>query len=356
VADGPAMTGTPRLAVVITCFNYEAYVGHAIRSVLDQGRRDCELVVIDDGSTDGSWQVIQGFGVKAVRTPNQGQREACLAGLGLTTAPFVLFLDADDELKPGSLATILAKLDDGVAKLQFALTRIDAEGRTISSAVPALATFRDRDALKDNVLRTGVYTTPPTSGNVFRRDACAILAEASYDRAVDGVILFAAPFHGDIVSLADELGRYRIHGRNDSGLGRPPDTISLERDLTRFAQRTDHLRVHLARLGQAGALVPTDDAFFFLERSLCLDVAAGRRPQLRLLRRLLRRLWQERLPVRTRLVMSCFFVGAALAPRDTARRLLGYRFNVGRRSGRDLVQALFGGRARPASAPPPAST
>jgi glycosyltransferase involved in cell wall biosynthesis len=350
------MPETPRLAVVITCFNYEAYVGHAIRSVLDQGRPDCELVVIDDGSTDGSWDAIRRFGVKAVQTANRGQREACLVGLGLTTAPFILFLDADDELKPGSLATILGHLDEGVAKLQFALTRIDGEGRTISSAVPALAAFRDRAELKANVLRTGVYTTPPTSGNVFRRDVCAILAEATYDRAVDGIVLFAAPFHGDVVSLADELGRYRIHGRNDSGLGRPPDAASLERDLTRFARRTDHLRTHLAQLGQAGALVPTDDAFFFLERSFCLDVAEGRRPALRLLGRLLRRLWQERLPVRTRLVMSCFFVAAALAPRDTASRLLGYRFNVGHRSGRDLLQALFGGRARPAADPPPAST
>ncbi len=345
MTDAPASTATPRLAVIITCFNYEAFVGHAIRSVLDQGRNDCELVVIDDGSTDGSWDAVQRAGVKALQTANRGQREACIAGLAMTTAPFVLFLDADDELKPGSLAAILENLDEGVAKLQFALTRIDAGGQTISSAVPALATFRDRTALRDNVLRTGVYTTPPTSGNVFRRDVCALLAEATYDRAVDGVILFAAPFHGDIVSLADELGRYRIHGRNDSGLGRPPDAASLERDLTRFARRTDHLRDHLARLGQAGALVRTDDAFFFLERSLCLDVALGRRPAPMLLLRLLRRLWQERLPVRTRLVMSCFFVGATLAPRATAQRLLGYRFNVGRRSGRDLVQALIGGRA-----------
>ncbi len=336
------MTGTPKLAVVITCFNYEAFVGRAIRSVMEQDRDDCQLVVIDDGSTDGSWAVIEESGARAFRTANGGQREACLAGLDRTSAPFVLFLDADDELKPGALAAILAHLDDKVAKLQFALTRIDAEGNTISPAVPALESFRDGSRLRARVLRDGVYSTPPTSGNVFRRDVCEILREAAYDRAVDGVILFAAPFHGDVVSLSDELGRYRIHGRNDSGLGRPPDVASLERDIQRFVRRTEHLRTHLERFGLAAKLVASERTFFFLERSLLLDIASGRRPSPVMLARLLKRVWREPFGVRTRIAMSGFFVALALAPRRMAQRLLAYRFDVGRRSGRDLIRALLG--------------
>jgi hypothetical protein len=49
--------------------------------------------------------------------------------LDRTRAPFVLFLDADDELKPGALGMIIDRLDPGVAKLQFPLTRIDADGK-----------------------------------------------------------------------------------------------------------------------------------------------------------------------------------------------------------------------------------
>jgi glycosyltransferase involved in cell wall biosynthesis len=338
------MSEAPKLAVIITCFNYEAFVGDAIRSVVTQARTDCELVVIDDGSTDGSWEAIEASGVRAFRTANGGQRAACLAGLERTSAQFVLFLDADDELKPASLATILAHLDDDVAKLQFALTRIDAEGNTISSAVPTLEAFRDDRKLRERVLRDGVYSTPPTSGNVFRRDVCNILREATYDRAVDGVILFAAPFHGDIVSLSDELGRYRIHGRNDSGLGRPPDEASLERDIGRFVRRTEHLRTHLERFGLAARLVASERTFFFLERSLLLEIARSQRPSPIMLARLLGRVWREPFSVRTRIAMSGFFVAAALAPHRLAHRLVTYRFDVGRRSGRDLMRALLGTR------------
>src|SRR5690242_13816033 len=128
---GEVMSQNPKLAVVIPCYNYAAFVERAIRSVLDQARNDCELVVVDDGSTDRSWEVIKHTGAKAFRTQNQGARLACLFGLEKTSAPFILFLDADDELKPGALAAITDELDSGVAKLQFSLTRIDAAGNLI---------------------------------------------------------------------------------------------------------------------------------------------------------------------------------------------------------------------------------
>lgn len=333
---------TPRLAVVITCFNYEAYVGDAIASVQAEKRDDVELMVVDDGSTDGSWEAIGRTGAAAIRIANGGQRVACLAGLDRTRAPFVLFLDADDQLKPGALATIIASLDDKVAKLQYPLTRIDAAGLPIGGAVPALEDFRTREALATRVLRTGVYATPPTSGNVFRRDLCELLREADYDRAVDGVILFAAPFFGDVVSLSQELGLYRIHGLNDSGLGRPADAAALDRDIRRFIARTEHLRRFLGRIGRGGELAATDDMFFVRERRFSLAIASGERPALSSLPRLFLRLWQEYYPVRTKATITAFFLAAALLPHRRAQRLMAFRFNVGRRSARDLLRAVFG--------------
>ncbi|MGT2486450.1 glycosyltransferase family 2 protein [Methylobacterium oryzae CBMB20] len=129
------MITEPKLAVIITCFNYENFVGRAIQSVLDQGSDACEIVVIDDGSTDRSWSMIQQSGVPAFRIPNGGQRAACLYGLAKTRAPFLLFLDADDELLPGALARILPALDTNVAKLQFCLTCIDSGGAVLAGPV-----------------------------------------------------------------------------------------------------------------------------------------------------------------------------------------------------------------------------
>ncbi len=337
----PDISYTPKLAVIITCYNYESFVGHAIRSVLDQDRSDCEVVVIDDGSTDRSWEVISRSGVTAFRIDNAGQLSACIHGLDRTRAPFVLFLDADDELRPGALGKIIGHLDPSVAKLQFPLTQIDAEGNTIAGSHPPLETFRSRDELKRRVLRTGVYKTPPTSGNVFRRDLCELLREVDYDRAVDGVILSAAPFFGDVLSTSEELGRYRIHGRNDSGLGRLPDASSLQRDIDRFVLRMNHLFKIVQRLDPEQKLVDPRDTFYFRDRSLYLDIASGRRPRLTALPRLLAKLLDVPLSMKNKAAMAAFFALASVLPNHRGKALLAYRLKTGRRSVLGFAKQIF---------------
>jgi glycosyltransferase involved in cell wall biosynthesis len=336
------MPDNPKLAIVIPCFNYERFVERAIRSVLDQGRDDCEVVVVDDGSTDGSWDAISRSGATAYRIENSGARRACLFGLDKTRAPFVLFLDADDELKPDALGTIVDNLDPGVAKLQFPLTRIDSDGDVISGAFPPLETFRGRDALCRQVLENGVYKSPPTSGNIFRRDVCELLREADYDKFVDGVILFAAPFMGDVVSVSKELGNYRIHGLNDSGLGRMPDASSLERDINRFLLRMEHLQAIIRRFAPGQDLVDPRKTFYYCERSFCLDIASGKRPSLTALPRLLSTLLGQSFSTTNKVAMAAFFLLASLTPNKRGKGLLAYRLKTGHRSALGFVKEMIG--------------
>jgi glycosyltransferase involved in cell wall biosynthesis len=338
------MFDSPKLAVVVSCYNYASFVGRAIQSVLDQGRHDCELVVVDDGSTDGSWDVISRTGATAFRVDNSGARRACLFGFDQTTAPFVLFLDADDELKPGALGKIIDRLDPGVAKLQFPLTRIDAEGNVISGALSSLEEFRGRDVLARKVLKSGVYKSPPTSGNVFRRDLCELLREADYDSFVDGVILFAAPLLGDVVSISEEIGCYRIHGRNDSGLGRTPDAGSLERDLNLFLARMEHLRTIIRRLKPDQELFDPRDIFYFRERKFYLEIASGQRPRLTALPGLISKLLAEPIPVKNKAAMSAFFVLASVLPNDRGKALVGYRLKIGHRTTLGFAKEIIGWR------------
>lgn len=333
---------TPDIAVIISCYNYASFVGRAIKSVMDQGGPKYELVVVDDGSTDNSWDVISSFDVTAFKINNGGQRAACLFGLDQTRAPFVLFLDADDELKPGALKAIADRLDPDVAKLQFALTLIDANGNQIGPAAAPLETFRDREKLTRQVLRSGVYRTPPTSGNVFRRDICELLREAEYDKAVDGVILFAAPLMGDVVSISEELGCYRIHGSNDSGLGSTPEAKLVERDIDRFLTRMEHLRLIAQRLGLAQQLVRPRNAFYCRERQLCLDILSGHRPRLTALPGLLSTLAVEPFSAKNKLAMAMFFSLSSVLPNKRARKLLAYRLKAGHRSALGFAKAIFG--------------
>lgn len=345
-----ASTGPhPSLAVIITCFNYEAFVERAIKSVLAQQCEACELVIVDDGSTDGSWDAISRYGVQAFKIENRGQLGACLFGLERTQAPFILFLDADDELKPGSLVKLLDKLDDRVAKLQFALTLIDADGKTLGPFC-TLDSFRVRDQLLDEVLKRGVYKTPPTSGNVFRRDVCELLREVDYDRAADGVILFVAPFLGDVVSISEELGNYRVHGLNDSQLGQLPTTSLLDRDINRFVARTEHLRSILARVAPGRKLVAPEAAFYYRERSFCRCIVSGRGSRVSMLPKLLASLASEPFPVWQRLALAVFFVLGAVLPRESSKSLLAYRSRNGSQSLAGLVRSFLRNGRRTAGA------
>lgn len=93
------------ISVVIPLYNKQATVGRTIRSVLAQESVDKEVIVVDDGSTDGSAQVAQAFGagVVYVRQANAGPSAARNRGVAASRFPWVMFLDADDELAPGAL-------------------------------------------------------------------------------------------------------------------------------------------------------------------------------------------------------------------------------------------------------------
>jgi glycosyltransferase involved in cell wall biosynthesis len=90
---------------VIPCYNHADYVGQAIQSALDQTYKNTEVIVIDDGSTDGSLDVIRSFG-NAILFKSGGRCGACSArnlGLELANGELIQFLDADDLMHPEKL-------------------------------------------------------------------------------------------------------------------------------------------------------------------------------------------------------------------------------------------------------------
>ncbi len=95
----------PLVSVVIPCWNAEHLVGEAIESALAQAYRPVEVIVIDDGSTDASLEVIKSFGdrIRWETGPNRGACAARNRGLELARGTFIQFLDADDVLYPNKL-------------------------------------------------------------------------------------------------------------------------------------------------------------------------------------------------------------------------------------------------------------
>jgi glycosyltransferase involved in cell wall biosynthesis len=96
----------PIVSIIIPCYNAEAYVGEAIESALAQTYPSVEVIVVDDGSTDGSLEVIRSFGnrVRWETGPNRGGCAARNRGIEIATGEWVQLLDSDDVLYPSKLA------------------------------------------------------------------------------------------------------------------------------------------------------------------------------------------------------------------------------------------------------------
>lgn len=122
------------VSVVIPTYNYGRFLREAVDSVLAQGLSDLEVIVVDDGSTDETPEVIAGLGdprVRAVRTPNGGISAARNTGLALATGTWLAFLDADDRWAPTKLARQLAMVErEPELDLVFTdFARFDENGR-----------------------------------------------------------------------------------------------------------------------------------------------------------------------------------------------------------------------------------
>jgi glycosyltransferase involved in cell wall biosynthesis len=104
-----------RLSVVIALYNKQKYIAQCIQSVLNQTFSDFELIIVDDGSTDGSVEIVKTFQDKRivlVSQANAGPGVARNHGVSLSRTDLLAFLDADDTWNPLFLETGIARLDE----------------------------------------------------------------------------------------------------------------------------------------------------------------------------------------------------------------------------------------------------
>jgi glycosyltransferase involved in cell wall biosynthesis len=127
------------VSVVIPLYNKARYVARALDSVLAQTRPPSQIVVVDDGSTDGGADIVQRYSdsrVSLLRQENQGVSAARNRGIDEVRSELIGFLDADDEWKPCFLETILelAKQFPGCGAYATAYDIVEADGRRCGSS------------------------------------------------------------------------------------------------------------------------------------------------------------------------------------------------------------------------------
>ena len=245
----PALAERPLVSVLVSCYNYGAFVGEAIEGVLGQTYREIELIVVDDGSTDDSVAVARRYAaqdarVAVVAQANAGQAAAINAGVAACRGEVLCLLDADDVYEPGKVEATVA-LFRAAPRAGFAIHRVqavDAAGRALPRDLVPWPLAQGWCA--PTAVRAGGIAGrfPPTSALALRRDVARFLTplDVRLTGSADGLWHRLAPLVTEIAASPEPLTRYRCHGQNMiAALYETPATIAKRlRDLDRLHDAT----------------------------------------------------------------------------------------------------------------------
>jgi glycosyltransferase involved in cell wall biosynthesis len=243
------------VSIVISSFNYERFLAQAIDSALSQTWPAVEVIVVDDGSTDGSRAVIERYGsrVQAILKSNGGQGSALNAGFARCRGDVVIFLDSDDVLLPPAVEqAVSAMADPAVVKVHWPVAEIDETGWPTGRIVPHLPLCRGD--LRDRVMAEGPYgyLRPPTSGNAWSRallERILPMPEPGFRTCPDLYLAALAPLYGRVECVEYPLSLWRTHLINHSWRDDLAQRVQegIERDECTMSALVDHAqRLELA--------------------------------------------------------------------------------------------------------------
>jgi glycosyltransferase involved in cell wall biosynthesis len=212
----------PRTSVIIPSYNYARYLRQAIESVLTQTDPDLELLIVDDGSSDGSPAIAESYAdprLRVIRREHRGLGATRNAGLEAARGRYVAFLDADD-VWIGEKLSVQASILDRDAGTGFVYSRfgvIDAHDRRRSRG-HALASPKPSGDIFAPLLRGNVIGTPSTI--CFRRSLLqdpALRFDESGRFLEDWHFYLLAALRTRVRYVALTLAYHRLHDANMQG-------------------------------------------------------------------------------------------------------------------------------------------
>jgi glycosyltransferase involved in cell wall biosynthesis len=158
-----------KVTIGIPCHNAARWLRRAIESALAQSWPDCEVIVVDDGSTDGSLGVAEEFGsrIRLLRETHRGGNHARNQALAHAQGEWIQFLDADDELEPGKIAQQFAETKNG-AEADVIYSPVLVETTTAEGATRQQS---ETDLALDLFSQWFAWQLPQTGGGLWRKSA-----------------------------------------------------------------------------------------------------------------------------------------------------------------------------------------
>jgi len=216
IMDSEAVIENRRISVIIPTYNHANYLKHAIDSVLDQTYPNIEIVIVDDGSTDNTDQVVAEYGdaVVCIKQNNQGLSAARNTGIRAATGDYIALLDADDTWLPSYLVTVAACLDSDpdLGAVHSGFYFVDEHGDRLPQL--GMDTVPD-DQMYDRLL-DGEFFIP---SSVLTRRACFSsvgLFDEQLRASEDWDMWLRVAHDYRFAGISEPLVNYRIHGKNMS--------------------------------------------------------------------------------------------------------------------------------------------
>jgi glycosyltransferase involved in cell wall biosynthesis len=264
------------VTVVIPTHNHARFLGKAVDSVLTQTQPAWEVIVIDDGSTDETSNVLEGFKgkVRGVHQANQGVAAARNRGAEMATGDYLAFLDADDVWLPQKLEMQLDRFrsEPGLGLVHCAVEQIDEESRTLGLSLDGMEGSVANEMLLFNrptILGGGSGAMMPTA--VFNE---AGKFDERLSTSADWDLYYRIARKYKIAFVPRVLLQYRLHGTNMHASVR-----AMEHDMllaySKAFLSADHVELPLRRrcLGNlhkvlAGSFFSTGERLGFLRNAL----------------------------------------------------------------------------------------
>lgn len=235
-----------KASVIICAYNYAGFLQSCLESVISQTRPADEIIVVDDGSTDETPNVVASFPmVKYIRQDHNGKAAAFNRGFAASEGDLICHLDADDYWLPKKLEETIGALSQSeVGGLTHDAFYVDGQGNFLYGSKPGgndqhpLCHFSFRDALLMCFSYRPCNAVQGTLGVVNTlcvwRQAVAdfVPLPEALGLAVDGALLLSAARNG-LIYLPKKLSAYRHHGRNH--FVRDPNSLEFQRRLFRWA-------------------------------------------------------------------------------------------------------------------------
>ena len=210
-----------RVSVAVPLYNHAPFIAQALESALDQGDWVAEIVVVDDGSTDGSAAVVERLAatdgrVRLIRQANAGAHAAINRALSQCSGSLLAILNSDDAFMPGRLAALAGALDAGADIAASELLFIDAGGTAISNPWYEAARQVHRGGADLGVALLNGNFIMTTSNLLFTRKAwerVGPFAALRYGHDLDW-LLRALALDRRVALVDQPLLRYRVHPGN----------------------------------------------------------------------------------------------------------------------------------------------